>query len=92
MKKKVLVHLMSGAQRLHEREFKDDHDFIVWLGSLAEMILERDIGIVPLHNPFAFYKLECIAGLEFPDETVYIPEQKLPLGFHLKHDRGSKAK
>ncbi|MBE9512476.1 MAG: hypothetical protein IMY77_00210 [Chloroflexi bacterium] len=83
LKKKVIVHLDSGATREHEIHTKDEAAYEEKVVDCAKALM-KNRGVLQFGTPFCLYKILNVAALEFTDPPQ--PSEKLPFGFRSKQE------
>ena len=77
-KKRVIVHLDTGATREHEIHTKDEAEYKEKVFKCAKALMEPQGGVLHFTTPFCLYKIMNVVALEFTDPPP--PSDKLPIG------------
>ncbi len=79
LKKRVIVHLDSGATREHEIHTKDEAEYVDKVIDCTKALMKNSGSVLQFGTPFCLYKVLNVAAVEFTDPPQ--PSEKLPIGF-----------
>ena len=79
LEKRIVLHLSNGEAVEHALTFETETKYYEWLTVIGLMLKKTKPGFIVMDNPYGFYRLEAIIGIDFLDPPP--ANKREPLGY-----------
>jgi len=76
---RIRLHLSNGECSDHVLVSENELQYSAWLVGIGSMMKSNKTGMIVMDNPYGFYRIENIIGIDFLDPPP--PDKREPLGF-----------